>query len=93
MIILYRIIYYFLEVLTWMIIINALLSWFMRPDHPIKSFLGRMVEPVVRPFRLLTRRIFGNSPLDFSPFLAVVAIQVVVWLINQLFYRVLFRLM
>lgn len=93
MIIVYRIIHYFLEVLTWLIIIDALLSWFMSPDHPVKNFLDRLVYPFIQPFRNLMRRVMGNSPIDFSPLLAVVAIQVVGWIINLIFSRFLFNLM
>ncbi len=79
---------YFFNILSWAIIINALLSWFMRPDHPIKSFLDRMIEPFMRPFRALFRRFAGNSPIDFSPMLAILAIYLLRLLIQRIYYLV-----
>lgn len=79
---------YFLDILSWAIIINALLSWFMRPDSPIKSFLDRMVEPFMRPFRALFRRFSGNSPIDFSPMLAILAIYLLRMLIRVIYYQI-----
>ena len=83
-----RVLLVFLEILSWAIIINALLSWFMRPDHPVKSFLDRMVEPFMRPFRALFRRFAGNSAIDFSPMLAILAIYLLRMLIRMIYFQI-----
>lgn len=86
--VLFVVLLYFLDILSWAIIINALLSWFLRPDNPIKSFLDRLVEPFLRPFRALFRRFAGNSPIDFSPMLAILAIYLLRMLIQRIYFLV-----
>ena len=86
--VLFRVVMIFLEILSWAIIINALLSWFMRPDHPVRTFLDRMIEPFMRPFRALFRRFAGNSPIDFSPMLAILAIYLLRILISRLYFLI-----
>ena len=46
---------WFLNIFTWLIIINALLSWIISPKHLIRIFIGRMVAPFLAPFRALTK--------------------------------------
>lgn len=79
---------YFLDILSWIIIINALLSWFMRPDHPVKAFLDRLLYPIMRPFRALFWKFTGNSPVDFSPMLAILAIYILRMLIQAIYFRI-----
>lgn len=68
-----------LEVYTWVIIGNSLLSWFLPPDNSIRQFLGFITEPVVGPFRRVTSRFMRSSaiPIDISPVLAIFAIIIV----------------
>jgi len=83
---------WFLNVLSWLIVINAFMSWFIDPTHPIRSFIMRVVEPVVRPFRRLTDRLNTSGfPIDFSPLFAYLAIMLLQQIIevveNLLKYR------
>lgn len=74
---------WFLNILSWLIIANALLSWFMDPTHPIRSFLMRLVEPIVRPFRRLTSRLNTSGfPIDFSPLFAYFAILILLEILS-----------
>lgn len=60
-----------LTFLTWVIVIQALLSW-VNPDpyNPIVRFLFAATEPVYRLVRrILPRRSFG--PVDFAPLVAI----------------------
>ncbi len=71
------------------------MSWFIDPSHPIRSFIMRVVEPVVSPFRRLTDRLNTSGfPIDFSPILAYFAIMILQQLIevveNLLMYRAAF---
>jgi YggT family protein len=64
---------YFLELLKWLVIIRALLSW-VNPDpyNPIVQFIERTTEPVLLPFRqLLPSYKLG---IDLSPLLALLFI-------------------
>ncbi|NLO81781.1 MAG: YggT family protein [Clostridiales bacterium] len=76
---------WFLNILSWLIIVNALLSWFMAPTHPVRSFLMRLIEPIVRPFRRLTSRLNTSGfPIDFSPLLAYFAILILLEVLRAL---------
>ncbi len=62
-----------LNLYMWIIIIRALISW-VNPDpyNPIVQILTRMTEPVLRPIRKLVPPY--RIGIDFSPFIAVLAI-------------------
>ena len=79
---------YFLSALSWCIVINALLSWFMEPGHPIRLFLDRLTYPFVAPFRKIAMRIARNLPIDLSPFFALFALQLLTVLVNAIGVRV-----
>src|ERR1700733_16285607 len=53
-----------LFVLSWVILIRALISW-VNPDpfNPIVQFLMRVTEPVLEP----VRRLLPPLPIDISP--------------------------
>lgn len=61
---------FLIEILWWLIIIRALLSW-VNPDpyNPIVQFIERVTEPVLFPFRQLipTHKI----GIDLSPLIAL----------------------
>ena len=59
-----------------LIFIRVLLSWFpgIPPWHPAVRLLASFTDPVLLPFRRLLPTIGG---LDFSPIVAIVALQVV----------------
>jgi YggT family protein len=67
---------WFLRVLSFMIIANALLSWFLDPSHPARDLLARFVNPILRPIRTITDRLAATStlPIDLSPILAYFAL-------------------
>ena len=60
-----------LDVLFWMILIRALLSW-VNPDpfNPIVQFLDRVTEPILAPIR----RVVPPMGIDFSPIIAALVI-------------------
>lgn len=67
------------EVFNWLIIIRVVLSWIPHnPYSPIFKFIYEVTEPVLAPFR----RMIGIRPgIDFSPIIAIFALQVVEYLI------------
>jgi YggT family protein len=75
-----------LSIFSWVIIANALLSWFLPPDNIFRQFLSFVTEPVVGPFRRLTQRFIRSSaiPIDISPVLAIFAIMIVQQLLSAL---------
>lgn len=65
---------------VWLIIARALISW-VSPDpfNPIVRFLYRATEPVLRPIR---HRMPGfQIGLDLSPLVAILALQLLDWLL------------
>jgi YggT family protein len=70
------------RVLVYLIIARCILS-FVRHDpyQPIIRFIYDVTEPVMKPFR---RIIPSAGGLDFSPFIAVLAVEVIRVLVIQL---------
>jgi YggT family protein len=70
------------RILVYLIIARCILS-FVRHDpyQPIIRFIYDVTEPVMKPFR---RIIPSAGGLDFSPFIAVLAVEVVRVLVIQL---------
>lgn len=61
-------------VLFIVVIANVVLSYFLSPFHPIRTALGRIVEPMLSPIR---RVVPPLGMIDFSPLILVILIQVV----------------
>ncbi len=84
----------FLNIVSWVIVANSLLSFFMDPKHRIRVLLGRITNPILAPFRLLTRRMGpSRMPLDFSPMLALIAIWILISIIERFsayLYRIIY---
>lgn len=70
------------QVLVYLIIARCLLSFVRHnPYQPIIRFIYDVTEPVMSPFR---RIIPAAGGIDFSPFIAVLAVEFVRYLIIQL---------
>jgi YggT family protein len=63
-----------ISVLTLLVFIYSLLSFFLDPYHPIRVTLGRIIEPLLLPIRKIVPPISG---LDFSPLILMILLQVV----------------
>ncbi len=65
--------YYALGAYKWLIIIRAVLSWFIpeHSDNPIVSALRRITDPVLRP---ISERMPLLGGIDLSPVVAYFAI-------------------
>ena len=76
----------FLSVLEVLLIIYALMTWFVRPDSPVYPFLYRFLNPVIAPFRRISRKLIERGlMIDISVILAVLAIRVVQSLLWRLY--------
>lgn len=88
---LYRILYYLLEIYSFVIVIDALMSWVPSiRDSSLGQFIDRMVEPYVRLFRQgpLLKLMYATG-IDISPVIALFLIYFVQsyalgWLFNIL---------
>ncbi len=78
---------YALSILSWLIIIRALLSW-VNPDpyNAIVQFLYKTTEPILEPFRRMMP--LYNIGLDISPIFAIL----VIWFLKLFLVRTLFGL-
>ena len=88
---LYRILYYLLEIYSFVIVIDALMSWVPSiRDSSLGQFIDRVVEPYVRLFRQgpLLKLMYATG-IDISPVIALFLIYFVQsyalgWLFNIL---------
>ncbi len=65
-----------INLLVILIIIRALLSWFMQLGRdPLTRLLLDITDPILAPIRSLTSRIIPGMPMDFSPIIAIMALQ------------------
>ena len=66
----------FLNIIIYLILIRAVLSWFVRDlNNPIVRFLFEVTEPLLAPFRELQNKIGITGGIDFSPILLFLVIQ------------------
>ena len=62
------------QVITIIVIIDVVLSYFMSPWHPIKQTLDRLIDPMLAPIRRVIPPLGG---LDFSPIILLVLVQLI----------------
>ncbi len=82
----------FLQVIVYLILGSAIMSWFIRPGDrlfPLYMAITRLTEPILRPFKNLTARFTGSMGIDFSPLLAILAIYFLQSLLRRLIYFVI----
>lgn len=65
------------DLITLLIIVHVILSYFMSPFHPVRRFVDNLVEPMLSPIR---RVLPQTGMLDFSPLILLL----IVWLITRL---------
>lgn len=63
------------------IVLEAIMSWFVpsMPDGMRRFYygLGSLTEPLIMPFRGICRRFTYSWGVDFSPLLAILAIEII----------------
>lgn len=66
----------FLDIIFYMVLVRAVLSWFVRDlRNPIVRFLYEVTEPLLVPFRNLQNKLGIDFGLDFSPILLFLVIE------------------
>ncbi|MEI8215695.1 MAG: YggT family protein [Eubacteriales bacterium] len=80
----------FFQVVVYIILARLIMSWFVRNPYSNKIYmlLIQLTEPILAPFRKLLGRFGASYGVDFSPILALLAIN----LISMLIVRGLFFL-
>lgn len=65
------------DLITLLIIVYVVLSYFVSPFHPVRKFVDNLVEPILAPIR---RVLPQTGMLDFSP----LVLLLIVWLLTRL---------
>ena len=65
-------------ILTILIFLDSLLSYFMREGNIVRHFLGLILNPIYQPIRRLIPPLSG---IDFTPMIAIILVQVVTYLL------------
>jgi YggT family protein len=73
MIVAIRLVDLLISLLTLFVFLYSLLSFFMSPYHPVREFLGKLVEPLLAPIR---RVLPPTSGVDLSPLVLIIIIQI-----------------
>mgnify|MGYP000988670746 CR=1 FL=1 len=70
------------KIISLLVIVYVVLSYFMSPFHPIRQTVNRIIEPMLNPIRRILPSMQG---IDFSPFVLILAVQLIeIILINIL---------
>ena len=81
---------YFINIVSLLLFIYCLMTWFVRPNSSLYIFVHRLVEPFVAPFRPLALRLMEKGlMIDISVFLAIIALRVIRSLLWNIAYRFL----
>lgn len=62
------------NILSIIIVVDALLSWVLPPFNPFRQALGRILNPIYSPIRRIVPALGG---MDFTPIVALILIQVI----------------
>lgn len=71
---------FFIEIFITLIIVEALMSWLVRPGsnwYRYYSSLHAFIEPLLNPFRRLTSGVADRTGMDFTPLVAVIVLQLI----------------
>jgi len=71
-------IFQFINLLEFLIFVDALLSWVIRDryNNPIVRVIDTIINPIKEPFYRLQFKLLPNTPVDFSPMLAIFFLEI-----------------
>ncbi len=67
-----RLIQIAVQLITLLVIVHVVLSYFMSPFHPVRAFVDRLVAPLINPIRRVVPP-FGM--FDLSPLILLLLVQ------------------
>ena len=62
------------QVLTLLVLAQAIMSYFVAPYHPVRQALDRLLDPLYAPIRRILPQ---TGMLDFSPLVLIILIQII----------------
>lgn len=77
-----QIIHFIIRLIILLVIVQAVLSYFMSPYDPIRQRIDRWVAPLLDPIRRVVPPLGGR--LDISPIILIILLQVLDYLLSRL---------
>lgn len=74
---------WFSQLVVILVLAHVILSYFMSPYHPIRSFVDRMVEPLLAPIRRVVPLV---GMFDFSPIILIILVQLIARVLISLLF-------
>ncbi len=83
-----KILFVFLNVMMYIMLARAIMSWFVRDlSNPIARFLYDVTEPLINPIRNIMNSLgFGNSMIDFSFIIAYLILIILQEIVRAIFF-------
>jgi YggT family protein len=69
-----------IQVVSLLVIVDAVLSFFMSPYSQVRQVVGRIVNPLLQPIRKIIPPLYN---IDFSPVILLLLLQLLSTLINR----------
>lgn len=85
MLLIIQIINVLVTVITWLVIIKVVLSYFMSPYHAIRQSIDSVVEPLLAPIRRILPQ---TGMIDFSPLVLIILLQVLEAVLRNLLFSI-----
>lgn len=76
-----QIIHFAIRIIMLLVIVQAVLSYFMSPFDPIRQRVDRLVAPLLAPIR---RFVPPVGMIDFSPVILIIVLQLVDIILSRL---------
>ena len=73
------------SLITILVIVQVLLSYFISPFHPLRSVIDNLVNPMLAPIR---RYLPPVGMFDFSPLVLIILVQIIARLLSSLLLRI-----
>lgn len=67
-----EVLFFILSALRWIIIVDAIASWFRGPDQFPRNLTSQITEPLYAPIRAV---LGGKSGMDFSPLIMLLLLH------------------
>ena len=62
------------QVITLLVLAQAIMSFFVSPFHPVRQSLDRLLDPLYAPIRRILPQ---TGMIDFSPLVVIILVQIV----------------
>ena len=92
MILIARVVNLFSDIVVMLICAGAVMSWFTSSFGPalwkVYGLIQSLTEPVISPFRKLLWRFSSQMGIDFSPVIAILAVQLATRILTRILVNI-----